>query len=147
MQVNKVMNNLYNINRGQYDTPQELFDKLCKSTNGAPVLYNVIATIGWTKIATQIIHFKNELPFFSAGVTLSAFAINYINNVANLKLPRIILEQGTECLKKLTEKIIDYTYNTSETQRNTEKEWWNLFLDVWKEYLKNSLEQESLLVD
>lgn len=107
----------------------------------------MIATIGWTNIATQIIHLKNELPFFSAGVTLSAFAINYINRIADLKLPRIILEQGSECIKQLTEKKIDSTYNTSETQKNAEKEWWNLFLDIWKEYVKNSLEQEGLLID
>lgn len=141
------MNNLYNLDRGQYNTPQEFFDQLCKSTNGAPLMFNVIATIGWTNIATQIIHLKNELPFFSAGVTLSAFAINYINKIANLKLPRIILEQGTECLKQLTEKRIDSTYNTSKDQKNSEKEWWKLFLDIWKEYMKNSLEQEYLLID
>ena len=136
------MNNLYNIDRGQYNTPQEFFDSLCKSTTDALPIFNVIATIG-----TQVIHLKNELPFFSAGVTLSAFAINYINRIADLKLPRIILEQGTECLKQLTEKRIDSTYNTSEIQKNTEKEWWNLFLDIWKEYMKNSLEQECLLID
>ena len=141
------MNNLYNIDRGQYNTPQEFFDSLCKSTTDALPIFNVIATIGWTNIATQIIHLKNELPFFSAGVTLSAFAINYINRIADLKLPRIILEQGTECIKQLTEKKIDSTYNTSETQKNAEKEWWNLFLDIWKEYVKNSLEQEGLLID
>ena len=59
------MNNLYNIDRGQYNTPQEFFDSLCKSTTDALPIFNVIATIGWTNIATQIIHLKNELPFFS----------------------------------------------------------------------------------
>lgn len=141
------MNNLYNIDRGQYNTPQEFFDSLCRSTNSTSLVFNVIATIGWTNIATQIIQLKNELPFFSAGVTLSAFAINYINKIANLKLPRIILEQGTECIKQLTEKKIDSTYNTSETQKNPEKEWWKLFLDIWKEHMKNCLQQEHLLID
>lgn len=141
------MNNLYNIDRGQYNTPQEFFDSLCGSTNSTSLVFNVIATIGWTNIATQIIQLKNELPFFSAGVTLSAFAINYINKIANLKLPRIILEQGTECLKQLTERRIDNSYNTSESQKNAEKEWWKLFLDIWKEHMKNSLEQEHLLID
>lgn len=141
------MNNLYNIDRGQYNTPQEFFDGLCRSTNSTSLVFNVIATIGWTNIATQIIQLKNELPFFSAGVTLSAFAINYINKIANLKLPRIILEQGTECLKQLTERRIDNSYNTSESQKNAEKEWWKLFLDIWKEHMKNSLEQEHLLID
>ena len=79
------MNNLYNIDRGQYNTPQEFFDSLCKSTTDALPIFNVIATIGWTNIATQIIHLKNELPFFSAGVTLSAFAINYINRIVKEK--------------------------------------------------------------
>ena len=141
------MNNLYNIDRGQYNTPQEFFDSLCKSKADVLPIFNVIATIGWTNIATQVIHLKNELPFFSAGVTLSAFAINYINRIADLKLPRIILEQGTECIKQLTEKRIDSTYNTSEIQKNTEKEWWKLFLDIWKEYMKNCLQQEHLLID
>lgn len=141
------MNNLYNIDRGRYNTPQEFFDSLCKSTNSTSLVFNVIATIGWTNIATQIIQLKNEIPFFSAGVTLSAFAINYINKIANLKLPRIILEQGTECLKQLTERRIDNSYNTSESQKNAEKEWWKLFLDIWKEHMKNSLEQEHLLID
>ena len=141
------MNNLYNIDRGRYNTPQEFFDSLCRSTNSTSLVFNVIATIGWTNIATQIIQLKNEIPFFSAGVTLSAFAINYINKIANLKLPRIILEQGTECLKQLTERRIDNSYNTSESQKNAEKEWWKLFLDIWKEHMKNSLEQEHLLID
>lgn len=141
------MNNLYNIDRGQYNTPQEFFDSLCRSMNSTSLVFNVIATIGWTNIATQIIQLKNELPFFSAGITLSAFAINYINKIANLKLPRIILEQGTECLKQLTERRIDNSYNTSESQKNAEKEWWKLFLDIWKEHMKNSLEQEHLLID
>ena len=141
------MNNLYNIDRRQYNTPQEFFGSLCRSTNSTSLVFNVIATIGWTNIATQIIQLKNEIPFFSAGVTLSAFAINYINKIANLKLPRIILEQGTECLKQLTERRIDNSYNTSESQKNAEKEWWKLFLDIWKEHMKNNLEQEHLLID
>ena len=52
------MNNLYNIDRGQYNTPQEFFDSLCKSTTDALPIFNVIATIGWTNIATQVIHLK-----------------------------------------------------------------------------------------
>ena len=141
------MNSLYNINRGQYVAPQDFFDNICKSANETPLAFCVIATIGWTNVATQIIRFKNELPYFSAGVTLSAFAINYINDVANFKLSRIILEQGTECIKKLTEKRIDSIYNTTETQKVVEKEWWNLFLDIWKEHLEHSLKQENLLID
>ena len=141
------MNNLYNINKGQYNTPQEVFDNLCKSTSGTSLMFNIIATIGWTNILGQIIQLKNELPFFPAGITLSAFAISYINRNTNIKLPRIILEQGTECLKQLTERRIDNSYNTSEPQKNAEKKWWKLFLDTWKEYMKNSLEQENLLID
>ena len=29
--------------------------------------------------------------------------------------------------------------------KNKEKEWWKLFLDIWKEWLKRYLEKEGLI--
>ena len=137
------MKNIYNINRGPNDTPQEVFDKLCKSTNGTSLVFNIIATMGWANIMSQIICLKDELPYPSSGITLSAFAINYINKVIDCKLSKKCLEQGTECLKKLTEKRIYSKNNPSEA----EKIWWNTFLEIWKKYMKKHLEQEHLLID
>ncbi len=137
------MKNIYNINRGPNETPQEVFDRLCESTNGTPFVFNIISTIGWANIMSQIIHLKDELSYPSAGIALSAFAINYINKVTNCKLSKKCLEQGTECLKKLTEKRIDSKANPSDAEKN----WWNTFLEIWKKYMKKHLEQEHLLID
>lgn len=139
------MNKFYNINKEQYKTPQEVFDVISQSEKEPPIAFKIIATIGWGNIAVQINNLKEELPFFSEGLALSAFAISFLNNTANEKLPKYILEFGTECLKQLTEKIIDKNNNISEEQKNKEKEWWKLFLDIWKEWLKRYLEKEGLI--
>ena len=99
--------------------------------------------MGWANIMSQIIHLKDELSYPSAGIALSAFAINYINKVTNCKLSKKCLEQGTECLKELTEKRIDSKANPSDAEKN----WWNTFLEIWKKYMKKHLEQEHLLID
>lgn len=57
----------------------------------------------------------------------------------------MILEQGTECLKHLTEKKIDQNFNMSDAQKKVEKEWYNLFLDIWKERVKEELKKVGLL--
>lgn len=137
------MKNIYIINRDPNNTPQEVFDRLCESTNGTPFVFNITATMGWANIMSQIIHLKDELSYPSAGIALSAFAINYINKVTNCKLSKKCLEQGTECLKKLTEKRINSKANPSDAEKN----WWNTFLEIWKKYMKKHLEQEHLLID
>lgn len=76
---------------------------------------------------------------------MSAFAINYINNGIAIKLSNTILEQGTECIKQLTEKKIDMSFNLSDDQKKEEKEWYNVFLDIWKEHVKEELKTKGLL--
>lgn len=134
------MNTFYNVNRGHDSTPQQTFDEICNSAGDVPVLFKVIATVGWTNIALAILKRQDELPYYSAGVTLAAFAINYVDQMAELKLPRVILDQGTECLKQLTEMQIDESMGLTAEQMKFEKEWWKTFLDIWKEYTKRCLE-------
>lgn len=141
------METLYNVSRGQGHTPQEAFDDICKSAGDVPVLFKVIATIGWTNISVGILKRQDELPYYSAGVTLAAFSINCINQVADLKLPRVILEHGTECLKQLTEMRINESVDLTEEQKALEKAWWKTFIDIWKEYMKRCLEENGLFVD
>ena len=140
------MKTFYNVNRDQECTPQEAFDDICRSVGDMPVWFKVIATIGWTNIAIGILQRQDELPYYSAGVTLAAFSINCMDQVADLKLPRAILEQGTECLKQLTEMRIDESDLNAE-QKESEKIWWKTFLDIWKEYMKRCLEENGLFVD
>ena len=64
-----------------------------------------------------------------------------------VKLPGIILEQGTECIKQLTEKNIDKNCNMSDAQKKAEKEWYTLFLDIWKERVKDELKKANLLLE
>ena len=98
------MKNIYNINRGPNDTPQEVFDRLCESTNGTPFVFNIIATLGWANIMSQIIHLKDELSYPSAGIALSAFAINYINKVTNCKLSKKMSRTRNRMPKKTNRK-------------------------------------------
>lgn len=117
------MNNFYNINRDCYDTPQEFFyTTMCQVTDDNAIIFEILGTIFWTNILTKIICLKDELLYYSSGIILSAFSINCICKTTKLKLPIIILEQGTECLKALTKIKIDTTYNMSENQKQVEKE-------------------------
>lgn len=137
----------YNVSREQDSTPQKAFDGICKSAGDVPVLYKVIGTIGWNNIALSILKRQDELPYYSAGVTLAAFAINYMNQVTELKLPRAILDQGTECLKQLTKMRIDEAMDLTAGQKKFEKAWWNTFLDIWKEYMKRCLEENGAFAE
>lgn len=73
------MKHLYGINRGPNETPQEAFDRLCESKNSTPLVFNIIATMGWTNIISQIILLKDKLPYPFSGITLSTkiFPLNY----------------------------------------------------------------------
>ncbi|MDY3070588.1 MAG: hypothetical protein SOR57_13255, partial [Parabacteroides sp.] len=101
------MNDLYNVDKCQYPDPQDAFNAIQRNTNATPIVFRLIATMGWTNITVQIRQMKNELSRSAEGLILSGFAINYINDILDVKLPGIILEQGTECIKQLTEKNID----------------------------------------
>lgn len=140
------MEAFYNVSRGKESAPQEAFDNICRSVGNVPVWFKVIATIGWTNIAIGILQRQDQLPYYSAGVTLAAFAINYMNQVTELKLPRVILDQGTECLKQLTEMRIDESDLNAE-QKESEKIWWKTFLDIWKEYTKRCLEEDGAFAE
>lgn len=141
------MEAFYNVSRGMNSTPQEAFDDICRSVRDVPVWFKVIATIGWTNIAISILQRQDELPYYSAGVTLAAFSLNCMDQVADLKLPRVILEQGTECLKQLTEMRINESMDLTEEQKVLEKAWWKTFLDIWKEYMTRCLEENCLFVE
>lgn len=141
------MNGIYNINRGQDQSPQEVFNNICNSPEELPVAVKVLATGGWTNIAVKILRRKNELPYYSSGVTLAAFAVNYICKIESVKLSRTVLEQGTECLRYLTDKVIEAARNSTDVLKEQEKIWWKTFLDIWKEYMKKCLEQDNKLTD
>lgn len=141
------MNTYYNVNRGYDSTPQQAFDEICNSAGDVPVLFKVIAIVGWTNIALAILKRKDELLYYSAGVTLAAFAINYVDQVAELKLPRVILDQGTECLKQLAEMQIDESRGLTAEQKEFETSWWKTFLDIWKEYTNRCFEENGALAE
>lgn len=141
------MNDLYNVDKSQYPDPQDAFNAIQRNANATPIAFRLIATMGWTNIAAQIRQMKNELSHSAEGLILSGFAINYINDILDVKLPYMILEQGTECIKQLTEKNIDKNYNISDTQKKLEKEWYTLFLDIWKERVKEELKKANLLLE
>lgn len=93
------MNDLYNVDKSQYPDSQDAFNAIQRNTNATSVVFRFMATMGWTNIADQIRQMKNELSCSGEGIVLSEFTINYINNVLNVKLPYMILEQDTECIK------------------------------------------------
>ena len=141
------MNDLYNVDKCQYPDPQDAFNAIQRNENAIPIVFRLIATMGWTNITVQIRQMKNELSHSAEGLILSGFAINYINDILDVKLPGIILEQGTECIKQLTDKNIDKNCNMSDAQKKAEKEWYTLFLDIWKERVKDELKKANLLLE
>lgn len=46
------------------------------------------------------------------------------------------LELGIECIKTLSDIIIDKNDNLSKVEKEVRKRWLREFLDIWKKYVK-----------
>lgn len=52
------MNDLYNVDKSQYSDPQDAFNAIQRNANATPIVFRLIATMGWTNIAAQIRQMK-----------------------------------------------------------------------------------------
>lgn len=111
------------------------------------ILFKTKAISNWVTIKFQINSLQRVL-HRDSGNYLCLFAIDVIANGSNSdsKISEITLNLGVECLKSLVEINIDEEYSLSQEQKINEKRIRNELLDFWKEWLKNSLKQENMLV-
>lgn len=136
-----------NINKTNKGTPKEAFDMICKTSQDMTDLYRIISTIGWSNIAAEVSIMGNRLIFPSSGLVLCGFAINYINHISAITLPRLTLEQGTDCIKHLYQINIEESTGLSDTDKATAIQWNNEFLDIWRNHMADALEQAELLIE
>ena len=94
-----------------------LLQLLLGSANDIPTLYKILSNLGWVSISIQIKDYKDSLRFYWDGISLTTFSINCIDEVVEIKLSRKTLEQGTECLKQLTEIKIDEIQGVTKEQK------------------------------
>lgn len=134
------------INHECEGTPLVVFDMICRSSEETPVISQILATIGWSDNATEIRNHTDKVIFPVSGLMLCGFAINYTDRISTIKLPRFILEQGTECIKHLYEIKITACTELSDSDKVAYIQWYNEFLDIWKSKMEEALQQEDLLI-
>ena len=140
------MNTLFQFNPEDYPTPQEVLANIYEATNESPIIYNILSSIGWANIANQIEHQKDQLNFVVSGLALSIYAINYINKISNIRMSRITLEEGTECIKQLAAKRITSATDICEDEKQRKVKWAHDFLCIWERDLEEALKRANLLI-
>ena len=140
------MTTLYNFNPKAFNSPQEILKNMYEAANNHPIICNILSTIGWARIAYLIEQRGNELNDPVSGLTLSGYAINNLYQISRVKIARITIEQGTECIKQLFEIIIDSSSEIDEKEKEREINWNKEFLELWKRNLEESLAREDLLI-
>ena len=93
----------------------------------------------------NIIQNKHQLRHYNEGLTLCAFAINYLWGNRETKLSYTILENGIDCIKSLSEFFLNSNIKLEQNSRNLINNLFNGGFDVCKENIKESLKEEGLL--
>lgn len=122
------------------------FDTICRISEEMPPISQILATIGWVDIAAEIRNHTDKVIFPASGLILCSFAINYTDRISTIKLPRTTLDQGTKCIKHLYEIKISTSTDLSDTDMARHIQWYNDFLDIWRNKMEEALQQEDLLI-
>ena len=136
------------INRRGFGSPQDALQHFYETVNanGASTLYKILSTIGWAKVIVGILQRETELKFPVSGLNLAWYTIDYLNGVSRTHITRITLEEGTECIKDLSELTILSSNEISEGEKEETIKWHKEFLDIWKKDAEEALEREGLLI-
>ena len=112
-----------------------------------PDLHRILSTIDWNNIADEMSIMGNRLIFPSSGLILCGFAINYINQISAIKIPQIIIDQGTDCIKQLFETNTSVSSELSDSEKAAEIQLHKEFLDIWRHHMTDALEEADLLIE
>ncbi len=138
---------LTNNNENLYESaPGEMLDKAIEVYNELPIVFRIISVIGWVTIEARIIENKQYISCSPEGLTLCTFCINAIEGDNEVKISKRTLHLGTECLKSLQEISCSREYYSCEEDRMRSIRWWRDFLEVWREYLEECLNNEGRLI-
>lgn len=110
-----------------------------------PLSLQLLGSLGWETIAKIIIQCKHQVCHYNEGLTLCAFYINYHNGNKGNMLSYTILEKGMDCIKSLNENLLDGNIELNPNSREQIKKSLNVGIDICKEYMKESLQEEELL--
>ena len=110
-----------------------------------PLSLQLLGSLGWEAIAKIIIQCKHQVRYYSEGLTLCAYSINSLNGNKGSMLSYTILEKGMDCIKSLSENLLDGNIDLDPNSRELIKKLIKAGLDVCKENIKESLREEELL--
>ena len=132
---------LNNILQGNWGSPQEVFEQSLKFSKTVDSLYfRAVNIFCWNTIAKTILELKSILPHYNNGITLCDLMI-----VRSKDISETDLELGIECIKFMSDIIIDKNDNLSREEKEHRKLWLKTLLDIWKEFVKEELRKEKEL--
>jgi len=118
---------------------------LQSSNENLPLWLQISGKIGWGALSISIIQNEHQLRHYNEGLTLCAFAINYLEGNRENKLSYTMLEHGMDCIKSLNEFLLNKNINLEYNFRKFIKKLVNGGFDTYKENIKESLKEEGLL--
>ncbi len=89
-----------------------------------------------TSISQMMYELKDRLPYHNNGMILCGCMIAKTSNISDMDL-----ELGIECIKTLSDIIIDKNDNLSKVEKEVKKRWLREFLDIWKKYMKEEIKK------
>ena len=137
---------IYKISDNSRESSQRVYPNMIESSNdNCPLWLQISGIIGWESITIKIIQNRHQLRHYNEGLTLCAYAINYLEGNRENKLSYIILENGMDCIKSLNELFLDANIEFEPNFKEFIKYILNGGLYLCKENIKESLQNEGLL--
>ena len=137
---------IYKTSDNRRESSQEVFLNMVHNSNdNCPLWLQISGTIGWGALSITIIQNKYQLRHYNEGLTLCAFALNYLEGNRENKLSYTMLEKGMDCIKSLSELLLDKNIELEYNFRKFIKDLFNGTFDVCKENIKASLKEKGLL--
>lgn len=127
-----------NVLQGNLDSPQDTFNECLKfnSIADSPIL-RAVNIFCWETINKTMLDLKDNLPYIDNGQVLCVGMITKTNNISETDF-----DLGIECMKSMSDMIIDKNDNLSKEEKKYRKRWIKDFLDIWKEYIKKEIEKK-----
>ena len=128
---------LNNIIQGIFESPRVTFEKCLKLNKVAETPFlKAVNIFCWGNISQMMYELKDRLPYHNNGMILCGCMIAKTSNISDMDL-----ELGIECIKTLSDIIIDKNDNLSKVEKEVRKRWLREFLDIWKKYMKEEIKK------
>ena len=110
---------LNNIIQGIFEFLQVTFEKCLKLNKVAETPFlKAVNIFCWGTISQMMYELKDRLPYHNNGMILCGCIIAKTSNISDMDL-----ELGTECIKHMSDIIIDKNNNLSKEEKEFKKEW------------------------